>query len=239
MLERRAIILAGGEGSRLRPFTFVIPKPLIPIGEYPIIEILIRQLAHQGFSRVTIAVGHHAALIQSFCGDGARWHIAVDYLHEEEPLGTAGCLAMLGETDVDRFLVVNGDTLTDMDMAGVHDRHVPSDAMTVCSRRRDLAFPFGVIDRDSDGRLTGYAEKPVFSYDVSMGIYVVLTRALRAYLPEPEPIDMPDLVHRLLAHDEAVRVYPSDDCWLDVGHLDDLEAAVAAIQADRERFIPG
>lgn len=238
MPERRAIVLAGGEGSRLAPFTFVIPKPLIPIGELPIVEILIRQLAHQGFSAVTIAVGHHAGLIESFCGDGSRWNVSVDYLREDEPLGTAGCLGMLGHLDSDRLLVINGDTLTDMDMGAVYAAHDVRDAMTLCVRRRDVALRFGVVDRGRDDRLETYTEKPILSYDASIGIYVFTAEALRIYLPEPEKIDMPQLIRRMLDHDETIRIRDSDDYWLDVGHFDDLEEAVAVITAERSRFLP-
>ena len=238
MSERRAVILAGGQGSRLRPYTFVIPKPLIPIGETPIIEILSRQLAHHGFSHISVAVGRNGALVEGYCGDGSQWGVAIDYLREDEPLGTAGSLGMLDPDAQDRILVVNGDTLTDLDFGALYQLHEPADAMTVVVRRREVALRFGVVDRDPDGRLTGYTEKPVLSYDAGMGIYVVESRAIRHYLPGPEPIEMPQLISRLLDAGESIRVFDSDDYWLDVGHVDDLEAAVEVVAAQPDRFLP-
>ena len=129
---RRAMILAGGKGSRLRPLTVTIPKPLVPIGDVPILEVLIRQLARQGFERITLSVGHLAGLIRAYCGDGERWGVPIDYLFEEQPLGTIGCLGSLrGLSSEDRVLVVNGDTLTDLDMANVYDAHETGDAITL------------------------------------------------------------------------------------------------------------
>jgi NDP-sugar pyrophosphorylase family protein len=238
MDERRAVILAGGQGSRLRPFTFAIPKPLIPVGDLPIIEILLRQLSHYGFTRVSVAVGYHRELIRSFCGDGSRWGIRVDYLVEDEPLGTAGSLAMLDEPVLDRVLVVNGDTLTDMDLRAVHDGHRSDDAMTVCIARRTVPLPFGSVERDADDRLARYTEKPVLSYDAAMGISIVSTRVLPTVLPEPEHIDMPELVHRFNRAGGTVRVHRSEDRWLDVGHLDELEEATAIVEQNRALFIP-
>ena len=124
----RAVILAGGQGSRLKPFTVVIPKPLVPIGEMPILELLIRQLKAQGFERMTLSVGYLASLIEAYCGDGSRWDIRIDYLHETEPLGTAGFLGLLDDLDDDRVLVVNGDTMTDLDMGAVYREHDVRDA---------------------------------------------------------------------------------------------------------------
>jgi NDP-sugar pyrophosphorylase family protein len=238
MPERRAVIVAGGQGTRLRPFTFVIPKALIPIGESPIIEILLRQLAHHGFTNVSMAVGRNGALLESYCGDGSQFGVAIDYLREDEPLGTAGSLGSLGPVEDDRILVVNGDTLTDIDFDAVYRRHKTDDAMTVVAQQRDVALRFGIIDKDETGRLADYSEKPVFSYDAGMGIYVVATHAISRHLPDPEPIDMPQLIRRLLDAGETISVFDSDDYWLDVGHIDDLEAAMEAIVAEPRRFLP-
>jgi len=238
MPEKRALILAGGLGSRLRPLTFVIPKPLLPVGELPIIEILIRQLAHHRVDRISIAVGRAGSLIQTYCGDGEPWGVHIDYLREEKPLGTAGPLGLLEPLAEDRLLVVNGDTLTDLDFGGLFERHDPSDAMTVAVSRRDVELRFGVAEADGEDRLVDYKEKPVLSYTAGMGVYVVTERARREYLRAPEPIDMPELIQRLLRNDEVVRVVETDAYWLDVGHVEDLETAEAAVGDHPGRFLP-
>lgn len=235
--EMRAVILAGGKGSRLRPFTFVIPKPLIPVAELPIIEILIRQLAHYRFTRVTIAVGDHAALIEGICGDGKQWNIPVDYLYEEMPLGTAGSLALLDDLDADRVLVVNGDTLTDIDFGAAHRLHDPTDAMTIYSGHREITVPFGVLESNDEECLTSYLEKPTLLYSASIGIYVLSSWAIEAHFAVPRHIDMPEVAEALVKDGHSVRVRHTDASWLDLGRMDDLEAATAAFEAEPERFL--
>lgn len=236
--RRRAVILAGGKGSRLRPFTVTIPKPLVPIGDVPILEVLIRQLRHQGFERVTVSVGHLASLIRAFCGHGERWGVDLDYLFEERALGTIGCLGLLEDLGPDeRVLVVNGDTLTDLDMARVHDAHAERDAITVCASRRAVDVQFGVLETDGD-YLASYTEKPTLSYRVSMGINVLSGWAVARHVPRGEPLDTPQLVERLLGAGERVRVVDTDAYWLDLGRLEDLETGTAAFAADPRRFLP-
>jgi NDP-sugar pyrophosphorylase family protein len=235
----RAIIQAGGKGSRLRPFTLTLPKPLVPIGDLPILEILIRQLVHQGFSRITISVGHLASLIQAFCGHGERWGVPIDYLYEDRPLGTIGCLALAPElAQEERVLVVNGDTLTDLDMAGVLAGHRAEDAITLAASRRVVKIDFGVLEVDDAGLLTGYSEKPVLSYRVSMGVNVLSGWAIERCIPPGEPLDLPDLVQRFLAAGLSVRVVEPDAYWQDLGRLEDLETGGADFQADPLRFLP-
>ncbi|HEX4966695.1 MAG TPA: sugar phosphate nucleotidyltransferase [Thermoanaerobaculia bacterium] len=235
----RALILAGGKGSRLRPFTFTIPKPLVPIGEMPVLEILIRQLKGQGFARITIAVGHLAGLIRAFCGDGSQWGIPIDYVYEEEPLGTIGCLALLDDLEsAGRLLVVNGDTLTDMNMAEAYAAHDGGDAITLCANRRSVDIDFGVLETDGDGRLASYTEKPTLHYRVSMGVNVVSAWTVAKHIRGGERLDVPDLVRRLLAAGEGVRVLEIDAYWLDLGRLNDLEAGYEAFRANPRRFLP-
>ena len=234
----RAVILAGGKGSRLRPFTITVPKPLVPIGELPIVEILIRQLKHQGFDRITIAVGHLASLIRAFCGSGEPWGIPIDYVYEERPLGTIGCLALIEHLDEDRVLVVNGDTLTDLDMARVYAAHDGKDALTICANRRSVEIDFGVLETAPDGYLTSYVEKPALSYRVSMGINVLSTWAIAEYIPKGERLDTPDLVRKLVDAGRKVRVLDTDAYWLDLGRMTDLETGVAVFEKNPRRFLP-
>jgi NDP-sugar pyrophosphorylase family protein len=234
----RAVILAGGRGARLRPFTVVIPKPLVPIGEMPILEILVRQLKTQGFNRITLSVGYLSALIQAYCGDGSRWNVELDYLHETEPLGTAGFLGQLDDLTEDRILVVNGDTFTDLDMAQAYREHDPRDGATVCANRRSVPTEFGVLEADGDGRLNAYVEKPEVTYDVSMGVNVVSAWAIDSFVEAEVPLDMPDLLRRILNAGRTVRVRRTDSYWLDLGRMSDLELAVDAFAADPSRFLP-
>ena len=234
----RAVILAGGKGSRLRPLTVTIPKPLVPIGDLPILEILIRQLKHQGFDRITISVGHLASLIRAFCGAGEQWRIPIDYAYEDQPLGTIGCLGLIDDFEEDRVLVVNGDTLTDLDLARVYTSHDPGHAITLCANPRSVEIDFGVLETDGLGFLTTYTEKPTLSYRVSMGINVLSTWAIPRYIAKGEHLDTPDLVRRLLADRQPVRVLDTDAYWLDLGRMRDLEIGVADFQADPKRFLP-
>jgi NDP-sugar pyrophosphorylase family protein len=234
----RAVILAGGRGARLRPFTIVIPKPLVPVGEMPILEILVRQLKAQGFDRITLSVGYLSGLIQAYCGDGSAWDVEVDYVHESEPLGTAGFLGHLGDLTEDRILVVNGDTFTDLDMAAAYRQHDPKDAVSVCANRRSVPTEFGVLEAEDDGRLKAYVEKPELTYDVSMGVNVLSAWAIHAFVEAGKALDMPDLLRRIMNAGETVRVRRTDAYWLDLGRMSDLELAVEAFAADPSRFIP-
>jgi NDP-sugar pyrophosphorylase family protein len=235
----RALILAGGKGSRLRPFTFTIPKPLVPIGEMPVLEILIRQLKGQGCERITISVGHLAGLIRAFCGDGSQWGIPIDYVYEDQPLGTIGCLALLDDLGgADRILVINGDTLTDMSMAEAYAAHDSGDAITICANRRSVGIDFGVLETDGAGYLSTYTEKPTLQYKVSMGVNVVSAWAVGAYISRGERLDLPGLVEKLLAAGQRVRVREVEAYWLDLGRMQDLEEGERVFRANPQRFLP-
>jgi NDP-sugar pyrophosphorylase family protein len=235
----RAVILAGGKGSRLRPLTVTIPKPLVPVGELPILEILIRQLQRQGFGRITLSVGHLGSLIRAFCGHGEAWGVPIDYVVEDRPLGTVGGLSLLRDlAEEDRLLVVNGDTLTDLDMAWAWAQHRPGDALTICANRRCVPVDFGVLEIDEQDFLATYTEKPTLSYRVSMGVNVVSAWVLAKYVVHGERLDLPDLVGRLSADRQRVRVLDTQAYWLDLGRVGDLEEGDAAFRADPQRFLP-
>ncbi len=238
---RRAVILAGGEGIRLRPYTTVLPKPLMPIGDRPVLDIVVRQLKAHGFERITIATGYLAELIEAFFGDGEKYGVPIDYHRERDPLGTVGALALIDGLADDDILVMNGDVLTDIDYGALLVRHGASDAAaTIATKVRDIQISLGVLRFADDGdptRLTGYDEKPVLDYIASMGVYCFAPRAL-AHIEAGKRLDFPDLILRLIAAGETVRAWPSDDYWLDIGRHDDYEQAQEEFESVRDRLIP-
>jgi NDP-mannose synthase len=232
----RAIILAGGLGTRLRPYTMVLPKPLIPIGDRPIIEHIIRQLAAGGITHIDICLGRHlGALIQTYlCQAVLPEGVELAFHWEEEPQGTAGALRGIPAPDAP-FIAMNGDILTTVDFRQLLATHLEHDAaLTIAMQRERVDVAFGVIE--SDGcRVTGYHEKPSLDYDVSLGIYVYAPRALE-HLPAEGPCQFPELVLRLLDAGERVVPYRTDACWYDIGTLPDYERAMGHVHVEPELF---
>lgn len=221
----KAVILAGGLGTRLRPYTTVFPKPLMPIGESPILELIIRQLKAKGFDEITLAVGHLAELIMAFFNNGSKYGIKIDYSREEKKLGTAGGLGLLKDKLEGDFLVMNGDVLTSLDFSEFLAFHKRSGSKaTIALNRRHVDIDFGVIELDSDRKLKGYTEKPRIDYLVSMGVYAFNESVLK-YIPANEYLDIPDLMKRLLAEGETVNGYIHEGYWLDIGRPDDYDKA--------------
>jgi NDP-sugar pyrophosphorylase family protein len=235
----RAVILAGGKGQRLRPYTTVLPKPLMPIGDMPILEVVLRQLRHAGITRVTMAVGHLAELLQAFFGDGRRLGIDIDYSMEDRPLGTVGPLTLIpGLREEKTFLMMNGDLLTTLDYQGLVLRHYECGAAaTIATFRREVRIDFGVIETDRDDFLTGYVEKPSFDYHVSMGVYCFDASVLEL-LGHDEYKDFPDLIKDLIAAGRKVAAYPFNGYWLDIGRPDDYARAVEEFDTRRAEFLP-
>ena len=209
----------------------------MPIGDIPIIELLIRQLAAQGFTRATVSVGHMAGLIETFCSDGSQWGIPIDYVYEDEPLGTVGSLGLIEHFDDDRVLVVNGDTLTDMRFADAYRSHSVDNAATICANSRSVSIDFGVLEIDDDSTLTDYIEKPTLDYLVSMGTNILTVDAINRHLARGERLDMPDLIDRFRSSAERVKVHRPDAFWLDLGRLEDLETGTQIFSSDPERFL--
>ena len=227
----RAVILAGGQGSRLRPFTLVLPKPLVPVGDRPILQLILSQLARDGYRRVDLCVGHLGALIETYFADAHNVPkgMRLAYHWEDEPLGTAGALTQIPDLD-EPFLAMNGDILTDLDFSDLMAFHRENDAaLSIATYRRDHQVSLGVIEHQ-DGVVRGFIEKPTMRYDVSMGIYAYSPRALE-HIP-PGRFDFPDVVHALMAAGEKVMTFPFDGTWFDIGTPGDYEAAVAEIEAD-------
>lgn len=237
----RAVVLAGGRGTRLRPYTAVLPKPLMPVGDRPILDVVLRQLRRHAFTHVTIATGHLAELIEAFLRDGAAYDLAVDYHREDEPLGTVGALALIDGLD-EPFLVMNGDVLTDIDYRELLDRHVASGAIaTIAVTTRTVQISLGVMhfdDTDDADRVTDYVEKPSMEYTASMGVYCFSPRALE-YIDPGERLDFPDLVLRLVKAGERVHSWRPDAYWLDIGRHDDYEQATEEFERMLPSLLPG
>jgi NDP-mannose synthase len=232
----RAVILCGGQGTRLRPYTTVFPKPLMPIGEMPILEIVLRQLKASGFSRVTLAVAYLAELIETFFGDGARLGLRIDYSREPRPLSTAGPLRLVPDLD-ETFLVMNGDILTTLDYRAMVEHHRRAGAAaTIGLHRRSVRIDYGVVETGADGTLSRYIEKPEMHYAVSMGIYILEPRAVRR-IAEDEVLGMPDLMLRLKGEGETVSTFEPPCRWLDIGRTDDYAEAFEVFEAHRAEFL--
>lgn len=235
-MSRRAVILAGGQGTRLRPYTIVLPKPLMPIGEYPILEVIVRQLIAAGFSHITMAVNHQAEIIKAFFQDGAKWGVRIDYSLEDQPLGTMGALKLISDLP-ENFLVMNGDILTDLDFAAFHDAHVQKgDIFTISAKNREHRIDYGVLDTDDRGMLCGFREKPVATYRVSMGVYMLSNRAL-AHFPPAGAYGFDNLMLDLLAAKDPAHVRTFDGYWLDIGRPDDYALAIEEFESMRHRFL--
>ncbi len=231
-----AVVLAGGLGLRLRPYTMNIPKPLLPLGDTPTMDIVLRQLAAQGFTRAVLTLGHLPELITAILGDGSKYGIQIDYQNEPEPLGTAGPLRFVEDLD-ETFLVMNGDLLTTVDYASVvTDLAQRPSAASILLARREVNIDYGVVHTGEGGSLSRYEEKPTLDYYVSTGIYG-LTREAVSYIP-PGRFDMPTLMSSLVDAGHDVHCVKSDAYWQDIGRFDDYQHASADFVAEPERFLP-
>jgi NDP-sugar pyrophosphorylase family protein len=233
----RAVILAGGKGTRLAPYTTIFPKPLMPINDMPILEIVIRQLQRHGFDNLTLAVGYLAELLMAYCGDGGKFGVKLNYSREENPLGTAGPLALIPNLN-ETFLVMNGDLLTTIDYNALFQYHRERGALaTIACYQRSVKIDFGVIEASPDNWITNYIEKPTQHYSVSMGVYIFEPEIMN-YIPNGEYLDLPDLVKKLLAAQKGVNVFKFDGYWLDIGRHDDYEKAIAEFAQYKDKFLP-
>jgi NDP-sugar pyrophosphorylase family protein len=219
-----AVIMAGGLGTRLRPLTYAIPKPLLPIGDRPILEILLLQLVRQGFTRAIVSTGYKGELIKSYFGDGRRFGLALSYVEEREPLGTAGALCLIRAELAAPFLMVNGDILTRFDFGAFLRRHVEAGAdFTAAAVRHEVTIPYGVIQGNGDA-IHAVVEKPTESRLVLGGIYAASPSAL-AHLPAGGRVDVPDWIGRIIGGGGRVLHQTVDAFWIDVAKMDDFERA--------------
>jgi NDP-mannose synthase len=232
----KAVVLAGGKGARLAPYTKILPKPLMPIGDMPILEILLRQFARCGVDEVILTVGHLAHLLCSFFQDGARYGLKIRYSFEERPLGTAGPLSLL--TGMKKtFLVTNGDVLTTLDLRDLLAYHRAHHGIaTIASHHRTVRIDLGVIQSNLQDEITGYLEKPSYDFRVSMGIYV-FEPAVLDYIDYNQYLDLPDLVLKLIQSGQRVLSYPFDGYWMDLGRVEDYEQAVNDFEQLKEQIL--
>lgn len=233
----KAVVLAGGKGARLAPYTRILPKPLMPIDDMPILEVILRQMKHSGITDVTLTVGHLSELLKAFFQDGHQWGLNIDYSYEEKPLGTAGPLALVKGLE-DTFLVTNGDVLTTLDLKSLLAFHRAEGSLaTIAVHQRQVHIDLGVVQSNGDHRITGYIEKPTYDYTVSMGIYVFEPLVLE-YVPMQQYLDFPDLILKLIAAGEKVAAYPFSGYWMDLGRSDDYEKANQDFNAMKLQFLP-
>jgi NDP-mannose synthase len=232
----RAVILAGGEGTRLRPYTTVLPKPLMPLGSRPILELILHQLTRAGFDEIDLSVGHLGGLIKAYLSESTAFErdYAVKYHWEDVPLGTAGSLRLI-ERPEEPFLVMNGDILTTLDYAEMMNFHRrEGSALTIATHKKTVQLALGVIESNGDQSIFGFKEKPTLSYQVSMGIYIYEPSTLDR-IPDGR-FDFPDVVQALLAAGEQVLSYPFDGEWFDIGTRDEHEKAMVRFDEHAELF---
>jgi NDP-sugar pyrophosphorylase family protein len=235
---KQAVIMAGGKGTRLHPYSALFPKPLMPLGDMPVLELLLRRMKKAGVTDVILAVNHLSHLIKAFFGNGSELGLRISYSKEDRPLGTAGALGnMLDDLD-ETFLVANGDLLTTMDLAAMARQH----SETRCDAsigifERENKIDFGLIEFDSENRLCAYREKPTNMYYVSMGVYILQREAVRQNIALGDYQDMPSLLLNMRAAKADVRCYHDDCMWLDIGRPDDFALAQSMFESNRALFL--
>jgi NDP-sugar pyrophosphorylase family protein len=233
----RAVVLAGGRGTRLAPYTTILPKPLMPIDDMPILEVLLRQMNRSGINHVVLTVGHLAPLLRAYFGDGSQWDLDITYSLELLPLGTAGPISLVQGLE-NTFLVTNGDVLTTLDIKKLVAFHKKKGGIaTIAAHHRQVQIDLGVIQWEGEDRVSGYIEKPTTDYTVSMGMYVFEPRILD-YIPVGQHLDFPDLILKLIACGEKVCGYSFDGYWMDLGRADDYVQANQDFCNMKKQFLP-
>jgi len=233
----KTVILAGGRGTRLRPHTLVLPKPLVPIGDRPVLELLIQRLKKFGLDDIIITLGHLGGLIEAFCGNGNKWGMNISYSEEKEPLGTIGPLTLIEDQLKETFLVCNGDIITDLNIFKFIDFHKEKGGIaTVATTRRKVKIDLGVLECDDEHRVANFMEKPENEYLASLGIYLFEPQ-LFDYVPKNVPFGFDDLMNTLLSKDIPIYTYIHNGYWLDIGIEEDFKRAQREFEENRDRVI--
>lgn len=234
----QAIILAGGKGTRLYPYTVSIPKPLIPVGDVPIIEIVLRQLASRGFTDIILALGYMADMLQAYIGDGSRYGLHVSCSIEKKPLGTVAPLKLMEGLN-ENFLVMNGDLLTDIDYKSLFDYHINRKARaTVATYTKETKLQLGVLENNEEGRIIQFREKPVLKNKVSMGIYI-FHRSIIDYIPDDEYFGFDSLMYKMTDNNDKAFSYEFSGRWFDIGMHEDLVKASEEFLSNKDIYLPG
>jgi len=235
-MSKRAIILAGGLGTRLKPYTVVLPKPLMPIGSYSILEVIIRQLIQYKFDHITLAVNHQADIIKALFKDGSRFGIKIDYSLEKNRLGTIGPLKLIGDLP-DNFLLLNGDVLTDLNFEKFYSQHIENQTIfSIASKLREENIDYGVLEVDSESFLKNFKEKPKVNYQVSMGVYMIKKEILN-FIPDDTYYGFDNLMIYLLQENKKVKVLTHNGYWLDIGRPDDYLKATDEFEKMKSIFL--
>jgi NDP-mannose synthase len=228
-MSKRAIILAGGKGTRLKPYTVSLPKPLVPVVDKPIIEIIIMQLVKNGFDHITLTINHMAEIIRAFCGDGSKWGVKIDYSLEDKPLSTMGPLKLINDLP-ENFLIMNGDVLTDLEFKKFYENHASSkNIFTISSFEREHINDYGVLKVNHDKKLINFFEKPTTKFEVSMGVYMA-NKEIINFIPSNIAYGFDNLMYDLMDAEKVVLVKKHDSYWLDIGRPDDYEQATQDYQ---------
>ncbi|MGE7416219.1 sugar phosphate nucleotidyltransferase [Methylobacterium tarhaniae] len=234
----QAVIMAGGKGTRLHPYSALFPKPLMPLNDMPVLELLLRQMKNAGITDVILAVNHLSHLLEAFFGNGERIGLNIRYRLESKPLGTAGALGDIFDDLDDDFFVTNGDLLTTLSLNRMMKNHYRSNAdISIGVYKREVKIDFGLIEIDQRSRLTAYREKPTSSHFVSMGVYALRREAVRSHLTSGEYLDMPSLIMNVKEAGGDINCYHEDCVWLDIGRPDDFALAQQMFVSERNQFL--
>ncbi len=235
-MSKRAVILAGGMGTRLRPYTVVLPKPLMPVGEYPILEVIVRQLAYHGFTHITLAVNHQANLIKAFFGNGENWNIKIDYSLEDKPLSTMAPLKLVKDLP-ENFLVMNGDILSDINYGSFYDLHCKqNNIFTISAAARVQVSEYGVLVKNEENQLIDFKEKPKQEFLVSMGVYMVSKQAVDI-IPADTVYGFDHLMLELIKQKRYATIKEHNGYWLDIGRPDDYAQAIEEFEQKKSIFL--
>lgn len=228
----QAVLMCGGLGTRLRPWSYVIPKPMFPIGERPILELLLKRLCQYDITDISISVGYRAEVIEAYFRDGAQFGVSIRYVREETPLGTAGALNRMRDWLRGPFLMMNGDLVTRLNFRSLYEFHCARNAaLTVCTKAYDVHVPYGVVEsRADDQAVVGLREKPKFTVDINAGIYVISPAALDL-MPPAGRYDATQLIEAAVAAGQGVYSYPIQEYWMDIGRFEDYDKANADAKA--------
>lgn len=225
LLDNPVFLMAGGFGTRLHPLTHDCPKPLLKVGDKPILELILESFVNAGFHRFFISTHYLPEMIRAHFGDGRRWGVSIRYVHEEEPLGTGGALGLLPRDEIDQpMFMMNGDLLTTLNYRGLLDFHKEHDCVaTMCVREYEHQVPYGVIESNGH-RIVSMVEKPVQRFFVNAGIYLLSPELIKSVKPGTR-IDMPTLLEQAMASGSDVNMFPVHEYWLDIGRMPDFERA--------------